>query len=159
MVVLSKFYRPKPPYLVKSCGHASVFNNLTSVVNIGYLCYTLGITVACVLFCNADDGLVLYILGRLLSRTKRYCQSLTIINAGFVFDDQLRVSVDGGYRRFLTPESIIDRYQYNDSKINIQLVMSNFHSSSIPSSNRFRYIQCKCPVYAFRGCHVQLKDI
>jgi hypothetical protein len=61
-------------------------------------------------------------------RTKRYCQSLTIINAGFVFDDQLRISADGGYRRFLTPGSIIDRYRYNDSWINIQLVMSNVHS-------------------------------
>jgi hypothetical protein len=67
------------------------------------------------LFYNAEDGLVLYILGRLLSRTKRYCQSLTIINAGFVFDDQLRMSADGGYRRFLTPGSMIDRYSYNDS--------------------------------------------
>ena len=123
--------------------------NLTSVVKIGYLCYTLGITVACVLFCNAEDGLVLYKLGRLLSRTKRYCQSLTIINAGFVFYDKLRMSADDGYHRFLTPESIIDRYPYNDSYINIQLVMSNVHSSSIPSFNRFRCIQCKCPVYAF----------
>ena len=129
-------------------------------MNIGHLCYTLGITVACVLVLQCRKWpAAISVLGRLLTRTKRYCQSLTIINAGFVFDDQLRVSVDGGYRRFLTPESIIDRYQYNDSKINIQLVMSNFHSSSIPSSNRFRYIQCKCPVYAFRGCHVQLKDI
>ena len=42
-------------------------------------------------------------------------QSLTIINAGFVFYDKLRMSADDGYHRFLTPESIIDRYPYNDS--------------------------------------------
>jgi hypothetical protein len=32
-----------------------------------------------------------------------------MINAGFVFDDQLRISADGGYRGFLTPGSIFER--------------------------------------------------
>ena len=85
-------------------------------MNIGHLCYTLVITVACILVVQyrkwPGD---IFLLGRLLTRTKRYCQSLTIINAAFAFDDQLRMSADSGYRRFLTPGSIIDRYRYNDS--------------------------------------------
>ena len=88
----------------------------TYVVNIGHLCYTLGITVACVLALQCRKWpAAISVLGMLLTRTKRYCQSLTIINAGFVFDDQLRISADGGYRRFLTPGSIIDRYRCKDS--------------------------------------------
>jgi hypothetical protein len=83
-------------------------------VNIGHLCYTLGITVACVLALQWRKWpAAISVLGRLLTRTKRYCQSLTIINAGFVFDDQLRMSADGGYRRFLTPGDKPHRYDLN----------------------------------------------
>ena len=90
--------------------------NLAYVVNIDHLCYTLGITGACVLVVQYRKWPgAISLLGRLLTRTKRYCQSLTMINAGFVFDDQLRISADGGYRGFLTPGRIIDRYRYNDS--------------------------------------------
>jgi hypothetical protein len=35
-----------------------------------------------------------------------------MINAGFVFDDQLRISADGGYRGFLTPGIVLSTPMY-----------------------------------------------
>jgi hypothetical protein len=79
------------------------------------------------------------LMGRLLTRTKRYCQSLTMINAGFVFDDQLRISADGGYRGFLTYGSItcivLSTPMYKIAQKHFYLIMFSFASTT-------KYIIC-----------------